>query len=89
MTTTQPRYARSCDVARHCGVSNQAINMWRRRYPPEHTLCPTPAPDAWIAAGGDDIPLWLEHRLPAWDAWRKHRDKVVAQWRRSLAEAKP
>lgn len=86
MNTTLPRYVRSCDVARHCGVSNQAVNMWRQRYPPDHNVCPTPAPDAWIAA--DEIPLWFEKRLPEWDAWREGRDKAIAEWRRTKLGAR-
>jgi hypothetical protein len=82
--TTAPTYITNAEIARHFGVRPTAVANWRVRYPVEHEVFPTPEPDAWFRSGRDMLPLWLEHRMPEWDAWLA-RKRAAHAWRPSRA----
>lgn len=64
------RYINVAAIARHVGVTATAVWHWIDRYPPGHPTHPTPTPDAWEETTRGDKPLWLDHCMPDWEAWR-------------------
>lgn len=59
-TRSGRRYIGQTTIARHLGVTGPAVSNWLAR-----EYCGPPQPDAVV----DDVPIWLEDRLPEWKRW--------------------
>lgn len=83
--TAELCYITAAEVARHFKVRGTAVSNWLVRYPVDHPVFPTPAPDAWMKSGNDRFPLWLAERITDWEAWLA-RKRAAHAWRPSRAK---
>lgn len=76
-----PRYLNGSELSRRIGVEHNAITNWRRRYPPDGDVLPTPAVDAWEITASGDKPLWVEGREKDWQDWQAAHKALLKEWR--------
>ena len=79
---TDLRYLTGAALSRRLGVEPNSLSNWRRRYPPDSDILPTPPPDAWTVTGRGDVPLWLVSSEADWRAWQASRYEKLYAWRR-------